>query len=106
MKRASAKSIVAAKRFFQEFPNGQIPTGIWYQPSFTREEFYGWFRRCLNEKTGGGPYTNGELAKIKDARLINDYLRGARHSGSLNLLSEAKNRKKYPHINSQGYVDW
>ncbi|SRR5258708_4174405 len=106
MKHATVKSIVNAKRFFEEFPNGLIVTGVWYQPTFTREEFYTWFLKCLNEKTGGGPYTDREIAKIRDARFINDYQQGARHSGSHNLLSEAKNRKKYPHINCQPIEDW
>ena len=106
MKRATTKSIVAARRFFEQFPNGQISTGIWYQTTYTKDEFYAWFRRCLSEKTGGGPYTDREIGKIKDARLINEYQQGARHSGSRNLLSEAKNRKKYPHINNQLLEAW
>jgi hypothetical protein len=106
MKRATTKSILAAKRFFDEFPNGQFPTGIWYQRTYTKQAFYAWFLKCLNEKTGGGRYTDREIAKIRDARLFNDYQRGGRHSGSRNLLSEAKNRKTYPHINTQALDDW
>jgi len=101
MKYATVQSILAAKRFFDNCPEGRIPAGIWYQPTYTKEEFYAWFRRCLNEKTRGSPYTPREVAKLRDARLINDYCRGARHSGSRHLLSEPKNRKRYPHIDNQ-----
>jgi hypothetical protein len=106
MKLAMVKSIVSARRFFEEFPNGLIPTGIWYHPTYSKEEFYHWFHTCLNEKTGGGPYTDREIAKINDARLINDYQRGGRHSGSRNLLSKTKNKEKYPHIDNQPFGEW
>src|SRR5579859_3814962 len=103
MKYASAKTIIAAKRFSAEHPTGCINTGIWHNPTFTKEEFYAWFRKCLKEKTGGRRYADREMAKLIDARLVNDYQRGIRHSGCRNLLREPKNRVRYPHINNQAF---
>lgn len=38
---------------------------------------------------------------IHDARCINDYARGIRHSGCRGLLRTARMRARYPHINNQ-----
>ena len=37
-------------RYFKDHPDGQIETGMWTEPTWNREQFIAWFRRCLMTK--------------------------------------------------------
>lgn len=101
MKYTTASKIVQAKKFFEANPTGKVTTGIWTDPTWTKASFDAWFRKCLLEKCGGGQYTARQWDKLRDARTVNEYMRGIRHSGCSGLLRDPKMQKKYPHINRQ-----
>ena len=46
----SIQTLKTAIRTFKKDPGTTIPTGLWDDPTWTREDFYRWFWRCLNEK--------------------------------------------------------
>lgn len=50
MKIRNIQALKTALQTFKENPEAIIPTGLWDDPTWTREDFYRWFWRCLNEK--------------------------------------------------------
>lgn len=96
----SAKNIMQAKRFFDEQPGDRIATGMWAYPEWTKEDFVAWFRSCLDIKTGGRAYDETDYDMQSDRRIIEQYLRGHKRSGS-GILRSKYMRKRYPHINNQ-----
>lgn len=94
--------ILIAKRFFDTNPKGTIQTGAWTEPKMDKADFYAWFRRCLNLKTGGEVMTHSDHVLMRDCRYVNDYLQNRiRHSGCKNLLSNPRLKRRYPQIDNQ-----
>jgi hypothetical protein len=106
MKTTTVHKILAAKEFFQANPTGTIDTGVWTEPTFTKDQFYQWFRKCLNNKLcrGNSTYTDRQRNKLRDARIINDYQRRINHRG-LNVLTDPKLKRRYPHIDNNLVTD-
>jgi hypothetical protein len=106
MYHTTTKAIIKAKRFFEQNPEGELNTGIWTQPYWTKDDFYKWFRKCLNLKTGGSEYTDRQWQKIKDARIINDrYQKNLVRSGT-NILNDPKYKRLYPQIDNYSITDF
>jgi len=105
-KYASPGGILAAAKFFEANPQGTITTGFWADPTFTKDEFYAWFQKCLFAKCGGGPYTERQANKIHDGRIINDYIgKRIRRYGS-GILNDPAMQRRYPHINKQVFSEY
>lgn len=96
---ATAKTIIAARNYFKENPNGVINTGVWTSATFTKKEFEKWFSKCLQLKCGGKPLNDYDTDLMYDARIINDYYRGKKWRGT-GILKTRKMQQKYPHINN------
>jgi hypothetical protein len=109
MYRTTLPKLLAAYRFFEQCPDGQIRTGMWEQPTWTADEFRGWFRGCLHAKINRNdrrPWRKlddaYQLSLAIDARTVNDYYaRRMRHTGCRNILRTPELRRRYPHVNSQ-----
>lgn len=96
--RTTTKNILIAKRYFETNPDGKILTGIWTRPSWTKQDFYQWFKKCLNEKTGGADYTERQWKRIRDCRIVNDYYQRRIRRSGVNILTEPTMKRRYPEI--------
>lgn len=103
--KASANNILKVRDFFKQNPDGIIRTGVWTDPTWNKEQFYNWFKRCLNNKIAGKDmaYTERELNRILDGRTINEYYGKRIRKLGRNILRDAKMKKKYPHIDNQAF---
>jgi hypothetical protein len=96
----SLDMLLTAKTFFAQNPNGMVRFINGFEYIWTKQEFYAWFRQCLLLKCGGKKYTEKELNKIRDGRIINEYFgKRIRRSGR-NILTDPKMKKKYPDIDN------
>lgn len=50
MRIRNIQALKEAIRTFKENPDATIPTGLWDDPTWSREDFQRWFWRCLNAK--------------------------------------------------------
>jgi hypothetical protein len=95
------KIILKARKFCKEHPDGILRFYNGLEYTWTKEEFYAWFRQCLFRKCGGQPYTERQLNKIKDGRIINEYTGTRNRRSGRNILSDPKLKRQYPHINNR-----
>lgn len=103
MKTATAKSLLAAKKFFDENPDGKIKTGLFNPNTFNKEEFQNFFIGSLLIKCGGSELTERQFNKMIDSRIINDYCMNRICRSGSNILRDPKLQKKYPHINTRNH---
>jgi len=50
MKRISCKRLLEAASYFKAHPDGELPTGVWTDPSWNSADFWLWFHDCLAAK--------------------------------------------------------
>jgi len=100
MRYATPHSIIAARDFFRENPNGEIYTGF---PTgyYNKEDFYRWFNSCLNIKCGGMELTEKNRDMQHDQRIVSEYKNGRRSTGCRNILHTKLFKTLYPHIDNQ-----
>jgi hypothetical protein len=100
------KIILKARNHFKEHPDGEVGfyNGFYY--TWTKEEFYAWFRKCLLLKCGGQKYTEKEFNRLLDGRIINEhYGQRIRRSGR-NILRHPKMKRLYPQIDNPEPIDY
>jgi len=110
VKVKSAMALIDAHRFFSALPEGErveVPIPGDFSEHWTRQDFMRWFWDCLNAKINREDkrqwrrLTDEYQNDLRhDVRVIRDYMRRVRWSGTNNLrLKDLKER--YPHINNQ-----
>jgi hypothetical protein len=117
--QTTTANIITAYKWFREHPQGIVVTGMWEQPRWTYTEFHQWFLRRLHTKINRVPVGSNLDPHISwrkmhpayqrdlahDARFINDYASGIRHTGCHNILNLPEMQKKYPNVNTQPRED-
>lgn len=101
----TASSLIAAIKFFKQYPEGSINTGIWSSPRWNKQEFMMWFMTCLNAKINRNDKRQGRCYSQQyqddlrhDVRIIRQAKQDKiRYSGS-NILRTAELKRRYPDI--------
>lgn len=98
--------ILKAKNFFKENLNGTVFFENGFEYTWTKEEFYTWFRKCLLLKCGGKKYTKKEFNRLLDARIINEHFGQRICRPGRNILRHPKMKRLYPHIDNPEPIDY